>query len=70
VGDREILETDLNTVSKNTSEIDIFPHGTKSSLTSAIIDHLVLISKGCMLYCINQMRFDFDCAFSELLNSL
>ena len=30
--DREILETYLNLVSKNTSETDIFPHGTKSLL--------------------------------------
>jgi len=36
VGDREILETYLNSESKNTSEIDIFPHGTKSLLTSVI----------------------------------
>jgi len=36
VGDREILETYLNAASKNTSETDIFPHGTKSLLTSVI----------------------------------
>jgi hypothetical protein len=36
VGDREILETYLNSASKNTSETDIFPHGTKSLLTSVI----------------------------------
>jgi len=36
VGDREILETYLNSESKNTSEIDNFPHGTKSLLTSVI----------------------------------
>ena len=70
MGDKEILETYLNSASKNTSEIDLFPHGTKSLLTIAIIDYLVLILKGCMLYCVNQMRFDFYCAFSELLNSL
>jgi len=29
VGDREILKTYLNSASKNTSETDIFPHGTK-----------------------------------------
>jgi hypothetical protein len=34
VGDREILKTYLNSASKNTSETDIFPHGTKSLLTS------------------------------------
>jgi len=34
VGDREILETYLNSASKNTSETDIFPHGTNSLLTS------------------------------------
>jgi len=36
VGDREILETFFNSASKNTSETDIFPHGTKSLLTSVI----------------------------------
>ena len=36
VGDREILETYSNSASKNTSEIDIFPHGPKSLLTSVI----------------------------------
>jgi hypothetical protein len=36
VGDREILETYLNSASKNTSETDLFPHGTKSLLTSVI----------------------------------
>jgi hypothetical protein len=36
VGDREILETHLNSASKNTPETDIFPHGTKSLLTSVI----------------------------------
>jgi hypothetical protein len=36
VGDREILETYLNSASKNISKIDIFTHGTKSLLTSVI----------------------------------
>ena len=36
VGAGEILETYLNSAPKNTSETDIFPHGTKSLLTSAI----------------------------------
>ena len=36
MGDREILETYLNSASKNTLETDIFPHGTKSLLTSVI----------------------------------
>jgi len=36
VGGGEILETYLNSASKNTSETDIFPHGPKSLLTSAI----------------------------------
>jgi hypothetical protein len=36
VGDGEILETYLNSASKNTPETDIFPHGTKSLLTSVI----------------------------------
>ena len=34
MGDRAILETYLNSASKTTSEIDIFPRGTKSLLTS------------------------------------
>jgi hypothetical protein len=34
VSDREILETYLNSGSKNTSEKDIFPHGKKSMSTS------------------------------------
>jgi hypothetical protein len=34
VGDGEILGTYLNSASKNKSETDIFPHGTKSLLTS------------------------------------
>jgi len=37
VGDREILETYLNSTSKNTSETDIFLHGTKSLSTSVIV---------------------------------
>jgi hypothetical protein len=37
VGDREILETYLNSASKNTPETDTFPHGTKSLLTNVII---------------------------------
>jgi len=36
VGDREILETYFNLASKNTSETDIFPYGTKPLLTSVI----------------------------------
>jgi len=36
VDDREILGTYLNSASKNTSETDIFPHDTKSLLTSFI----------------------------------
>jgi hypothetical protein len=43
VGDREILETYLNSVSKNTSETDVFPHGTKLLLTSVI--NLVILCK-------------------------
>jgi hypothetical protein len=34
VDDRENLETYSNSVAKNTSETDIFPHGPKSLLTS------------------------------------
>jgi hypothetical protein len=36
VGIREILETYLNSLFKNTSETDIFPYRTKSVLTSVI----------------------------------
>jgi hypothetical protein len=36
VGDREILETYSNSASKDTSETDIFPQGTKSLLTTVI----------------------------------
>jgi len=36
VGDKEILETYVNSASKNTSETDTFPHGTKSLLTIVI----------------------------------
>ena len=36
MGVREILEIYLNSVSKNTLETDIFPHGTKSLSTSVI----------------------------------
>jgi len=36
VGDREILETYLNSGPKNTSETDSFPHGPKSLLTRVI----------------------------------
>jgi hypothetical protein len=36
VDDSEILETYFNSASKNTSETDIFAHGTKSLLTSVI----------------------------------
>jgi len=43
VGDREIVETYLNSVPKNTTEADIFPHGTKSLLTSVIIRNFVTI---------------------------
>jgi hypothetical protein len=37
VGDREILETYLNSASKITSNTDIFAHGTKSLLTIVIV---------------------------------
>jgi len=38
VGDREILETFLNSASKNTPETDIFPHGSKPLLAKVIND--------------------------------
>jgi hypothetical protein len=42
VSDREILETYFNSASKNTSETDIFPHGTNSLLTG-VINHLLTV---------------------------
>ena len=36
MGDRENLYTNLNSASKNTPGRDIFPHGTKSLLTSVM----------------------------------
>ena len=36
MGDREILETCFNSGLNNSSETDIFPHGSKSLLTSVI----------------------------------
>jgi hypothetical protein len=36
VGDTQILETYLNSASKNTLETDFFPHGTNSLLTSVV----------------------------------
>jgi len=52
VGDREILETYLNSASKNTSETDIFPHGTKSLLT--IVIALCAFLLGCRVKKQNQ----------------
>ena len=50
---REILEIYLNSVSKNTSETDIFPHGPKSLLTSVIyvaeLYHCVEVGTGSCL---------------------
>jgi len=37
VCDREILETYLNSASKNTIDTDIFPHGPKSLLTMLLM---------------------------------
>jgi hypothetical protein len=45
VGDREIMKTYLNSASKTTSETDIFPHGTKSLLTSVIVCVFIHVSK-------------------------
>jgi hypothetical protein len=44
VGEREILETYLNSASKTTSKTDIFPYGTKFLLTSVIIPSLFPIA--------------------------
>ena len=41
MGDREFLETYSNTASINTPETDIFPHGSKSLLTS-VMGHTVM----------------------------
>ena len=38
MGDRKILETYLNSASKNTPETDSFRRGTKSLLTSFILE--------------------------------
>jgi len=48
VGEREILETYSNSVSKNSSETDIFPHGPKSLLTSVIITCGSCLFGGCI----------------------
>ena len=62
MGGREIRETYLNSASKNTSETDIFPHGPKSLLTTAMcpssgettmfVRHLVLVMLCGRLVCI------------------
>ena len=41
MGDREILETYLNSTSNNTSKTDVLPHGTKSLLTSVILKYII-----------------------------
>ena len=43
VGNREIVVTYSNSVSKTTSETDIFPHGPKSLLISVISDIYIYI---------------------------
>jgi hypothetical protein len=45
VGGREILATYLNSASKNTSETDLLPHGTKCLLTSVI----------CFIHCVRKV---------------
>ena len=50
MGDREILEKYLNSASNNTLETDIFPHGTKSLLTSVIYVHFLLTEDLRLLY--------------------
>jgi hypothetical protein len=50
VGDREILETYLNSASRESSETDIFPHGTNSLLTSVIGDLYTQIGKEKIYY--------------------
>ena len=52
VGGREILGTYLNSAFKNTSETEIFPHGTKSLLTSLIITLLFREIKKNVLQCL------------------
>jgi hypothetical protein len=54
VGDREILEKYLNSASKNTSETEILPHGTKSFLTSVIGEY-----EGC--HCSNKKKIKVNC---------
>jgi hypothetical protein len=45
VGDRENLEIYLNSASKNTSETDIFPHGTKYLLTRVTVRTVISLGK-------------------------
>jgi hypothetical protein len=60
VGGREILETYLNSASKNTSETDIFPHGTKSLLTSVFGVTICKTPESCTytvaLFCSHQPK--------------
>ena len=59
---REFVEIHLNSVSKNTSETDILPLGTKSFLSS-VISTSGMVNNSCNLIS-HYMRFDF---FEDLL---
>ena len=60
MGGREILETYLNSASKNTSETDIFPHETKSLLTSVIGVTICKTPESCTnavaLFCLHRPK--------------
>ena len=56
MGDRESLDIYLNSASKNTSETDIFPYGTKSMLTNVINEQdAVLISNNSGRECLQRI---------------
>jgi len=55
VGDAEIRETYLNSASKNASETDIFPHATKSLLTSDT--YMSLCMYVCMSFFLSEISF-------------
>jgi hypothetical protein len=58
VGDREIMETYLNSASKNTPETDIFPHGTKCLLTSVILLCFSLLFSACLWHTHVELNVD------------
>ena len=70
MGDREILETYLNSASKDTPETDIFPHGTKS-LLSGVINPCVFTSTLIKMHGFNSKKFSiytFYCTVQMSIN--